>query len=66
MSLKPFCLSSQLSGLSVKRRKKNSKVEKIAYWNIREGYENERSKGGSGKRNCTWKFLKGCENEIRS
>lgn len=50
MSLKPFCLSSQLSGLSVKRRRKNSKVEKIAHWNIREGCENERSKGGSGKR----------------
>lgn len=66
MSLKPFCLSSQLSGLSVKRRRKNSKVEKIARWNIREGYENERSNGGSGKRICTWKFLKGCENEIRS
>lgn len=49
-----------------KKKKKNSKVEKIARWNIREGYENERSNGGSGKRICTWKFLKGCENEIRS
>lgn len=33
-----------------KKKKKNSKVEKIAHWNIREGCENERSKGGSGKR----------------
>lgn len=49
-----------------KKKKKNSKVENIARWNIREGYENERSNGGSGKRICTWKFLKGCENEIRS
>lgn len=29
MSLKPFCLSSQLSGLSVKRRKKIVKVKKL-------------------------------------
>lgn len=33
-----------------KKKKKNSKVEKIVYWNIREGCENERSKGGFGKR----------------
>lgn len=65
MSLKPFCWSSQLSGLSVKRRKKIVKLKKL-HVEISEGYENERSKGGSGKRICTWKFLKGCENEIRS
>lgn len=49
-----------------KKKKKNSKVENIVCWNIREGYENERSNGGFGKRICIWKFLKGCENEIRS
>lgn len=29
LSLKPFCLSSQLSGLSVKRRKKIVKLKKL-------------------------------------
>lgn len=61
-----FLFKLTIIGVICKKKKKNSKVEKIARWNIREGYENERSKGGSGKRICTWKFLKGCENEIRS